>query len=116
MMSGVSPIPTKGIMGPDSANFSGNRSQVGLLAGEGKQEPVAQSMDLKAVTDELNHKINRIHNVDLQFSVHEGSGQLLVKVMDAATGELIREIPPSELLDLAAKLDEMIGLILDQLG
>ena len=56
-----------------------------------------------------------IRDVDLQFSVHEGSGDdVMVTVTDAASGEVIREIPPSEVLNIAARLDEMIGVLFDQ--
>jgi uncharacterized FlaG/YvyC family protein len=41
---------------------------------------------------------------------------MMVKVMDGSTGQTIREIPPTEVLNLAARLDEMIGLIFDQKG
>ena len=58
----------------------------------------------------------QIHDVDFQFKVHEASGKMMVKVMDGSTGQTIREIPSSEILNLAARLDEMIGLIFDQKG
>jgi flagellar protein FlaG len=54
--------------------------------------------------------------VDLQFSVHEASGEIMVTVRDESSGEVIREIPPSEMLDLAARLGEMVGLLFDQTG
>jgi flagellar protein FlaG len=38
----------------------------------------------------------------------------MVKVVNKDTGNLIREIPPKEVLDLAAKLDEMIGILFDK--
>ena len=57
-----------------------------------------------------------MHAMDLHFSVHEASGQTIVRVVDETTGEVVREIPSTEMLNLAAKLDEMIGLIFDQKG
>jgi flagellar protein FlaG len=38
----------------------------------------------------------------------------MVTVVNEDTGEVIREIPSRELLDLAAKLEEAIGLIFDK--
>jgi len=116
MMSGTSPISARSVVVPEPASISGNRAGTGTLARGETQDPRSASLDLVAMTEEFNQKINMIHNVDLQFSVHKGSGQILVKVMDAGTGDLIREIPPSEMLDLAARLDEMIGLLFDQVG
>ena len=116
MISGTAQISTRGPFGPEPASISGNRAGTGSVARGVKEDPPPVSLDLMAMTEEFNQKINMIHNVDLQFSVHKGSGQILVKVMDAGSGELIREIPPSEMLDLAARLDEMIGLLFDQVG
>jgi flagellar protein FlaG len=73
--------------------------------------------DMSRLTEtvaEVQKNLNMIHKVDMQFSVHEASGKLMVTVIDGSTGELIREVPPSEVLDLAAKIDEMIGLIFDK--
>ena len=49
---------------------------------------------------------------DLQISVHEGN--IIVKVISAENGRVIREIPPRELLDLAAKMDEMTGALFNE--
>jgi flagellar protein FlaG len=65
---------------------------------------------------EAQRNLNVMHAMDLHFSVHEASGQTIVRVIDETTGEVVREIPSTEMLNLAAKLDEMIGLIFDQKG
>jgi len=85
----------------------------GATPGEDKAADLSRMTDLVADTQK---RLNMISNVDLQFSVHEASGKVMVTVMDGATGEVIREIPPSEVLDLAARVDEMIGLIFDKKG
>jgi len=66
--------------------------------------------------DDIQNDLNMITNVDLQFSVHEASGEIMVTVREQSTGEVIREIPPSEILDLAARLGEMVGLLFDRRG
>lgn len=35
-------------------------------------------------------------------------------VLDKDTGDMIREVPPDEVLDLMAKIDEMMGVVFDQ--
>lgn len=114
MVSGPFPISTRDIVasGPIIASETG----ASLVPKGAKGEPAAENVDLRALTEAVHEKISMIHNVDLQFSVHEGSGQMVVTVMDSLTGEVIREIPPSEILNLAARLDEMIGLLFDQVG
>jgi flagellar protein FlaG len=65
---------------------------------------------------DVQKNLNIIHNVDLKFSVHEASGETIVTVIDEDTGKVIREIPSSEVLQLAAKIDAMVGMIFDKMG
>ena len=81
-----------------------------------KVEKKPDPSGLTELLSDVQKNLNMIHDLDLQFTVHEASGRMMVKVMDGSTGRVIREIPPSEILDLAARLDEMIGLIFDQKG
>ena len=64
--------------------------------------------------DALEKDIELIHNVGLRFSVHKPTGRTVIKVIDKETKETVREIPSEEVLNLAAKLDEMMGMIFDK--
>ena len=66
------------------------------------------------VLDEFSSDIETLHSVGLNFSKHNSTGRTMVKVMDRDTNELIREIPAEKVLDMAAKVEEMVGLIFDQ--
>ena len=82
------------------------------------QQPV-KSLDLPALEElaaDVLKNLNIMHNVDLQFSLHKASGQMMVTVVDESTGKVVREIPSSEILELAARMDEMVGMIFDQKG
>ena len=72
--------------------------------------------DLEALAADVLKNLNIMHNVDLQFSLHKASGQMMVTVIDESTGKVVREIPSREILELAAKMDEMVGMIFDQKG
>ncbi|TCZ76882.1 flagellar protein FlaG [Paenibacillus albiflavus] len=50
----------------------------------------------------------------LEFSVHNKTHEIMVKVTDKDTGEVIREIPPEKTLDFVAKLWEMAGILIDE--
>lgn len=52
-------------------------------------------------------------STSIQFQVHDKTNQLVIKVADRDTGEIIREIPPEKSLDFLAKVQEMLGLIID---
>jgi flagellar protein FlaG len=52
----------------------------------------------------------------IQFAVHAKTNRMMVEVIDDQTQEVIRTIPSKDVLDLAAKIDEMVGLLLDKKG
>ncbi len=68
---------------------------------------------LEGELDRLNDFV-RAFDKRFDFQVHEGAGDYFVQVWDVVEDELIREIPPEDVLDLAARLDEMIGIIFDE--
>lgn len=50
----------------------------------------------------------------LEVSIHEKTHDIMVKVLNKDTGELIREIPPEKTLDLVAKMMEIAGILVDE--
>ncbi len=50
----------------------------------------------------------------LSFSLDDSTGKTIVKVSDAQTGEVIRQIPSEEMLELARSLDKLQGMLLRQ--
>ena len=68
---------------------------------------------VKLAVDGLNGAMEFI-NRGLKFTLHEGSDRIMVEVIDLATQEVIKEIPPQKLLDTVARIREMIGLLLDE--
>ena len=87
---------------------------------EGNAKPVIQGEERKYTEDEL---INSIESANKQFiaydrrfefSIHEKTKQIMVKVIDATTDETIREIPPEKILDLVAAIWEAAGIIVDE--
>jgi len=51
---------------------------------------------------------------DLKIRVYEKTGDILVKVISKSDGKVIREIPPEEMLNLAAKMEEMVGALFNE--
>jgi flagellar protein FlaG len=66
---------------------------------------------LAEVVEQLSEVVT-LMNKGLAFSVDEDSGSAIVKVMDIDTGEIIRQIPSDEALELAQKLQDVKGLLL----
>jgi len=51
---------------------------------------------------------------NLEFSVDDTTGKAVVKVSDKETGDMIRQIPSQEALDIARVLDRLQGLLIRQ--
>lgn len=78
----------------------------------GKAKPPVQISE--ALMKALNKNMETIHDVGIEFSVQNNTGRTVIRVVDKDTGKLIRQIPPQELLDLAAKLEDMMGILFDK--
>ncbi|MEK3750261.1 flagellar protein FlaG [Paenibacillus sp. FSL E2-8871] len=50
----------------------------------------------------------------LEISIHEKTHEIMVKVLNKDTGELIREVPPEKTLDLVANMMEIAGILVDE--
>lgn len=75
-----------------------------------------QKIDNKEVMSAVD-KANTVlfkNNTHLQFRVHEKTNEVMVKIVDDVSGEVLKEIPPEKMLDLVAKLWEIAGIIVDE--
>lgn len=77
-----------------------------------QQQPSAEQV-AKAM-ESMKQLIETTAPNSLQFSVDDATGKTIVSVTDAQTGEMIRQIPSKELLEIARSLDKMQGLLLHQ--
>lgn len=72
------------------------------------KEPEIQETARESVTEasvsELVGQLAQIIRHDLNFALDEDSGKMVVKIIDAESQELVRQIPPEELLVLARRL------------
>lgn len=69
---------------------------------EQPREPAAP-LTLEEAVDTLSAHMQSLQR-NLQFSVDAEAGRTVVKVIDSATGDLIRQIPEETALDLARRL------------
>lgn len=70
------------------------------------------SMDeLKDAVGKLNASV---HAQSVEFSIDEDSKRTVVKVVDVATKEIVRQMPTEEALQIAKSLDKAMGLLIRQ--
>lgn len=80
----------------------------------GERIPISEEQLIKAI-DKAFKAIDG-PATSLDFSIHKETKQIMVKVLNKDTGEVIREIPPEKTLDLVAKMWEMAGIFVDERG
>ena len=78
-----------------------------------QQEGQVTRDSLEKAIAELN-KATDFVDKRLQFSIHEERERMQVFVIDNKTQEVIKEIPPEEFLNIVARIQEMVGLLLDE--
>lgn len=95
-----------------SPNVPAATAEVNGVVTEGKEEEVA-SRKMKDAIDKVNEKIVPT-KTRCEFSYHEDTKRISIKVIDQNTEETIREIPPEETLDMLSKIWELAGLLVDE--
>ena len=81
-----------------------------------KEREEREPMDEKTVSymmQELNELMSKI-NCNLQFQYHKEVNMMSVRMLDKKTHEVIKEVPPEEMLDQMAKAREWLGAFLDK--
>lgn len=68
--------------------------------------------DLAKSVDKLN-KFLQEENLEATYEKHNVFGDIMIKVINKDTKEVVLEVPPKKILDLVAKMCEMVGVIVD---
>ena len=79
---------------------------------ERAERELSEKMVIEAI-ERANRAISGA-NRRFEYSFHDKTNEVIVKVIDSETNEVIREIPPKKILDLVASLMEMAGIIVDE--
>lgn len=117
-ISGIHPSPIK-----DTNAYAARTAQpefVPLLHPQPAETPDERDKAREASRAEVERALENVNqaagvaNEKISFVLHDGSGRLMVRVVNNSTGEVIREIPPKELLDAEARIREAIGLFLNR--
>jgi len=98
-LRGSSPVPVK----RDDRSGSTAAPAIGR---EVDQEEVGRA------AERVNEALDAL-NRNLKVSVHKDTGQLIVRVTDPKSGELIRQLPPEQLLDAEVNIRKVIGLFVN---
>ena len=89
--------------------------EVKPAAATSPEPPEIDRAQMAQVVDGMNSFLAAGSN-HIQFALHEASGKMMVSVIDDTTKEVIRSFPSKELLDLASKIGELVGTLMDKKG
>lgn len=81
-----------------------------LAGGESAASSSRNAESLQEAVGKINEFIQVVRR-DIHFSVDESSGRTIITVVDAETQEIVRQIPPEEILAIAQNLQEASGLL-----
>ncbi|HHT73221.1 MAG TPA: flagellar protein FlaG [Firmicutes bacterium] len=108
------------LWGKDKELQLGAKAQTEGLGSEPKREGPEELSVTDVTLEELERAAGHIGRAlelidrGLEFSVHEDTNRVVVKVINRETKEVIKEIPPEQILDVIARIWDMIGLLVDE--
>jgi flagellar protein FlaG len=106
--------PTPAVNKDKTADELKRSKSIQLQSGEDRQGLNFTVGDIEDLSKELNSYMDDLHT-SLGFFIHEElENQVVVEIRDRETDEVIRQIPPEELLKIREKMVELTGLLFDQ--
>jgi flagellar protein FlaG len=78
----------------------------------GRNQPL-EIPKIESVTRQIDSFLRSI-NRSLDFRLDDATGRMVVTLRDATTGEVIRQIPGEEALRIAQRIENGLGMMLDE--
>lgn len=139
MITSTPPLLSGGIKGPEPGgpaesaapvknrrSFSAQLVPESLKRVEAGPDPAEASEGRKKNTQELAEKLKEAaersnayftrSETQLQFEIGDRTGRTVIRVVDKSSGEVVREIPPEELVRISERIDELKGLLFNAQG
>lgn len=86
--------------------------------GNAEQQGSGQQKDHKpseATVDDAVKRANlKMSHTRCEYSYHEQTNRVMIKVVDKDTDKVVREIPPEKSLDMLQKIWELAGMLVDE--
>lgn len=89
---------------------SADKAQVQAAADKQQAETPPSRAELEAAMNNMQEFVQSVRR-DINFALDDGNGRVVVKVTDATSGDVIRQIPSEEALKLAENLTEVRSLL-----
>ncbi len=76
----------------------------------GKKLKVDENVDITKLISKVNDFVQSV-STKISFTYDEESDIPIIKVIDKETDNVVRQIPPKEMIELSKKMDELTGII-----
>ncbi len=81
--------------------------------GQPGKDGQATEKQIQAAIEHVNYA-SRMSKTRCEFSYHEKTRRVSIKVFDQDTNEVIKEIPPEKSLEMVEKMWELAGIMVDE--
>lgn len=99
---------------PEFVETTVSASENGTKEGRSKGERKEHQPSEATINDAVSSANRRMERTRCEYSYHKETNRVSIKVFDADTDEVIREIPPEKSLDMLQKMWEMAGILVDE--
>ncbi len=77
------------------------------------KEEEERGQSFEQVLEEANQEFENL-NYAIRFQIDDQSSEVVVKVVDKDSGEVIKQIPPEELVRMRERFDEIAGHLVEE--
>ncbi len=96
---------------PEGTSLS-NKQKAAPAPIAGREIGVAKT---EALVKDLNSALEKVDG-DYSVSVDNETGMVVVRITDVKTGELVKQVPAQQLLDVSMNVEKIIGLLVNDQG
>ena len=112
-MDNINSLNNKHVQSPQgttpSAPSEGSRQTVSPVSAD---VSVART---EALVKDLNSALENVDG-DYSVSVDSDTGMVIVRITDVETGEIVKQVPPQQVLDVSMSVEKIIGLLINDQG
>ncbi len=98
---------------PAKVSISPRLAETPGAADDKKLTPEEVAKQVRETTDSLN-EMSSLLKYGIRFAYDDRASEMLVNVIEKDTNRVIRQIPSEEILELRARMAEMVGLLVDR--
>ncbi|MCY1515178.1 FlaG protein [compost metagenome] len=100
------------LVAPNRAANAAPTTDTRTRAGEAGQADGVPRKRLDSAVSDIQSFVHALRR-NLNFSIDESTGQVVVKVIDSDSGKVVRQMPSEDVLKLAARLEDMRSLMFE---